>query len=148
MAAAAAQSAPITQTVTTITPEVHKVAPISGWTNILGVEINPSAAIFTIVVITIVFVLYRAQKSGRDNNFNVWDLIMDVLPDGTRRTSGIKFAYQCAFVLSSWVVVDNQIKGTLTEGIFGLYLSVWCASLIAKVVFDKQAPITIPGAGK
>lgn len=131
-----------TQTLTTITPEIHKVTPVSGWTNILGVEVNPSVAIFTLVVITIVYALYRAQKSGYANNFNAWDLVMDLKPDGTRVTSGIKFAYQCAFVLSSWVVIDNQIKGTLTEGIFGLYLSVWCASLIAKVVWDKPIDVT------
>ena len=30
-------------------------------------------------------------------------------------------SYVCAFVLSSWVIGDAEIKGTLTEGMFGLY---------------------------
>src|SRR6478736_68607 len=89
---------------------------------------------------TVVYFLWKGQRDQGKNSFDVWDLVMDTLPDKTRRASGIKTTYEISFLLSSWVIVDREIKGTLDSGIFGLYLSVWCASLIAKVIFDKPNP--------
>lgn len=111
---------------------------------VLGIPINPMAIVLAVVLAGVVFILYRAQRDNGRNSFDVWDMVMDRMPDGTRRTSGIKTAYQIAFLLSSWVVVDNELKHTLTEGIFGLYLGAWCAPLIAKVVFNKADMPTIP----
>jgi hypothetical protein len=45
------------------------------------------------------------------------------------------------------VIVDQEIKGTMTEGVFLAYLGVWCASLIAKVVFDKKDMPALPARG-
>lgn len=127
-----------TQTITAITPEIHKVTPISGFVTIFGVSVNPMVIALGIVLCTVLYGLWKAQRSHGRNTFDVYDLIMDTLPDGTRRASGIKCTYQVSFILSSWVVVDQEIKGILSEGLFFAYLSVWCASLIAKVVFDKN----------
>ncbi len=133
--AAAATTA--TQTLTTVTPEIHKVAPISGFVTLFGVSINPMVIALAIVLGCVVYTLWKAQREAGRNTFDVYDLIMDTLPDGKRRASGIKCTYQTAFIVSTWVVIDQEIKGILTEGLFFAYLSVWCASLIAKVVFDK-----------
>ena len=136
-----------TASIVQIVPEIHKIAPITGFTTIWGITINPSVIVLALVACGVIYMLWQGQRDNGKNSFDVWDLIMDRLPDGTRRASGIKYAYQMAFLLSSWVVVDNEIKSTLTEGIFGLYLGTWCASLIAKVVFDKSDPIKFPTAG-
>lgn len=129
-----------TVTATTVTPEIHKVPPITGFTTIWGVSINPMVMVLALVLAAILYMLWKGQRDGGKNSFDVWDLFMDTLPNGTRRASGIKSTYQAAFVLSSWVIVDQEIKGTLNDAVFGLYLGTWCASLIAKVVFDKQDP--------
>lgn len=147
---AIAAPAAVAGTVTVTVPVIHSVAPaaapITGFVTIWGFSINPSAIVLSLAAVSLIYMLWQGQRDRGRNSFDVWDLIMDTLPNG-RRASGIKFAYQIAFILSSWVIVDNEIKGTLTEAIFGLYLGTWCASLIAKVVFDKQEPIKLPGAG-
>lgn len=130
-----------------LVPEVHTVEPISGFTTIWGFAVNPSVIVLAIAIGTVVYALWRAQRDNGRNTFDVYDLIMDRMPDGTRRTSGIKTTYQFAFLLSSWVIIDKEIKGDLGEAVFGLYLGTWCASLIAKVVFDKTEPPKV-GADK
>ncbi len=126
-----------TATATPVTPEIHNTAPINGFTTIWGVTVNPSVIVLAIVIVTFLYLIWQGNKK---NNFNIWDLFQDVRDDGRRIASGIKCTYQVAFLLSSWVIIDQEIKGTLADAVFGLYLGTWCASLIAKVVFDKQAP--------
>lgn len=119
-------------------PDISSGVPthaISGFTTIWGVTINPSAIVIAVLVVAIVAFLAWAHWR---RHFSVFDLITDRMPDGSARASGIKFTFLVAFILSSWVIFDQEIKKTLTEGMFGLYLATWCASLIAKVVFDKK----------
>jgi hypothetical protein len=132
-----------TATVTaTTTPEIHSTAPINGFTTIWGITINPSVIVLGIVLVTFLYLIWQGNKK---NSFNIWDLFQDIKCDGTRVASGIKCAYQVSFLLSSWVIIDQEIKGSLSEGVFLAYLGTWCLSLIAKVVFDKQDPPKIPG---
>ena len=138
----------ITTTATAITPEIHNTTPITGFVTIFGITVNPMAIVLIAIFSAVVFMLWKGQRSGGKNTFDAWDLIMDTLPDKSRRTSGIKTAFQSAFLLSSWVIVDQEIKSTLTEGVFMAYLATWCASLIAKVVFDKQDPPKFPDPDK
>ncbi len=127
------------QTLTAITPEIHKIAPITGWTSFFGVEINPSVIVFLLVVCIVIYFLWKAQRDGRSNTFNVWDFTMNRLPNGSRETSIVKSTYAAAFLVSTWVIVDEQIKGTLTEGIFGLWLTAWVAPLVTKLVKGDTA---------
>lgn len=136
------------QTLTAVTPEVHKVPPVTGFTSVWGIEVNPMALVLIALVCLAAYILWKAQRSNGKNTFDVWDLVMDTKPDKTRTASGIKSAFQSAFVLSSWVIVDQEIKGTLTEGLFMAYLGTWCLSLIAKVVFEKTDPPKLPGSDK
>lgn len=117
---------------------------INGFTTIWGVTINPMVIVLCLAVVGILYLLWRGQRDAGSNSFDIWDLVMDIGPDGKRRASSIKCCFQAAFLLSSWVIVDQEIKGVLTEAIFGLYLFTWCASLIAKVVYDKKDPPSIP----
>jgi hypothetical protein len=98
------------------------------------------------ILIALAILLYWGQREGGENTFDVWDLMMDNLEGGKRRASGIKSTYLAAFVVSTWVIVDQEIKGTMTEG-SSAYLGVWCASLIAKVVFDKKDMPALPARG-
>lgn len=126
-----------------ITAQIGEVvtAPVTGFTPIWGVNVNPSVIFFTIIIAGVVaFVCWAHWR----NQFNIFDLITDRMPDGSRKASSIKTAYMAAFLASTWVVVDQEIKLKLTEGIFGLYLATWCASLIAKVVFDKKDAPALP----
>jgi hypothetical protein len=84
------------------------------------------------------YFIWKAQQDSQ-NSFDVFDLLMDDLPNDRRKASVIKTTFMSAFIISSWVVIDQEIKLKLTEGVFGLYMGTWCASLIAKVVFDKQS---------
>lgn len=147
MGAIAPAVAPIAKAGTvTLTVPVAPAPPISGFVTIWGITINPSVIVLTVAAAALIYLLWQGQRDEGKNTFDLWDLIMDTTATG-RRASGIKFAYQAAFMLTSWVIVDQEIKGTLTESVFGLYLGTWCASLIAKVVFDKQEPPKLPGAG-
>lgn len=139
---------PITTTITQIVPEIHKTEAVSGFVTVWGMTINPMAMVLIGLICMAAYALWNAQRSQGRNTFDIWDLVMDTLPDKTRRTSGIKSTYQAAFLLSSWVIVDQEIKGVLSDAVFGLYLGTWCASLIAKVVFDAQKPLALPGGEK
>jgi hypothetical protein len=147
---AAPTPATVTQTVNQITPEIHTIEPISGYITIMGISIYPMFVVLALALATFGYFLWRGQRDSGRNTFDAWDLIMDTLPDGKRRASGIKTTYQTAFIISSWVVIDKELKGTLDASIFGLYLATWCASLITKVVFDgKNAPtFNLPGSDK
>ncbi len=132
----------VQQTINQITPEIHKMEPITGFVKVFGVTINPMVIALGIVLCAVLYMLWKAQRDKGRNSFDVFDLFMDTLPNGTRRASGIKSTYQTSFILSSWVIVDQEIKGVLTGELFIAYLGTWCASLIAKVVFDKpDAPV-------
>jgi len=65
------------------------------------------------------------------------------MPDETRRASGIKITFQICFFVSTWVIVDRELKGTLDAALFGVYSATWAASLIAKVIFDQKQMPTI-----
>lgn len=121
---------------------VPPVQVSTGFVQIFGVSVYPSAVMLTMVALVVLYMLWRSQKSLKD--FDVFDLLMDTLSDGTRRVSGIKSVFVASFVISSWVIVDQEIKGTLNAEMFFAYLSVWAASAIAKVVWDtKQAPQSV-----
>lgn len=75
---------------------------------------------------------WRAHnKPGFD--FNAFDLIME-----NGKVSKIAFTFMAAFVVTTWILVDLQMKGKMTEGYLTTYGAMWVASLVAKVVFNKN----------
>lgn len=145
-----AATATVTATTTPATAVTAALQPVSGYLTVAGVTIYPMFIVLALALLTFGYFLWQGQRSNGRNTFDAWDLIMDTLPDGTRRASGIKTTYQTAFIISSWVIIDQELKGTLTATVFGLYLATWCASLITKVVFDGKTPPTfnLPGTDK
>jgi hypothetical protein len=74
---------------------------------------------------------WRAQrKPGFD--FDAFDLIME-----NGKVSKIALAFMLVLAVTTWIVVDLQIKGHLTEGYFTMYGTMWVVPLVAKVVFNK-----------
>lgn len=137
---------PSTTTVVTVAPtlqpEVH-TEQITGFVtfHLFGqaITINPMVCILGLIIIYGTYSIHQAQKQAQ---FDFWDLVMDDVPAPTanglrRRASLIKICFAIAFGFSTWIIVDQDIKGTLTAEMFGLYLTVWCGALIAKVVWEK-----------
>lgn len=74
---------------------------------------------------------WRAHRKA-GVNFNAFDLIME-----NGRVSKIALAFMVVLGVTTWVIVDLQIKGHLTEGYFTTYGAMWVIPLVAKVVFNK-----------
>lgn len=89
-------------------------------------------------VIVIGLSFWKAQKR---EDFNLLDMLME-----NGKVSRIAFWYMVSGAVSTWVVIDLQIKGKLDGTMFGLWLTAWVGPLIAKLVFGKNdfpAPGTI-----
>lgn len=82
--------------------------------------------------IALVVSFRRAHKDPRFE-FNVFDMIME---DG--KVAPLQVVFMIVFAVSTWVIVDLQIKDKLTEGLFGLWLGAWATPLVAKIVFKKN----------
>lgn len=87
-------------------------------------------------VLLIGFSLWRAHIS-KTAPFDFFDLLTE-----NGRISKIAVAFMTVLGVSTWVIIDLQIKAHLTEGIFGMWLGAWVTPLVAKVVFSK-ADMTI-----
>jgi hypothetical protein len=110
--------------------------PVSGFTTVWGVTINPSLIVLSVAILGLIWLVYLAQKSSKP--FDVRDLIME---DG--KLSPTKSAFMAAFLMTSWVIVDLEIKARLTDTLFGGYLLAWVGPLTAKVIFNKS-DVSIP----
>ena len=74
-------------------------------------------------------------REHRNNatTFNALDLIMVA-----GKLDRIATVFMIAFAVSTWVIVDMEIKGKLDAGTFGLWLGAWVGPLVAKMVFGKN----------
>lgn len=75
---------------------------------------------------------WRAHRSAKVQ-FDALDLIM---VDG--KVDRIATVFMIAFAVSTWVIVDMQIKSKLDPGTFGLWLGAWVGPLVAKMVFGRN----------
>lgn len=141
-------------TATAVTPEVH---PITGFVQIWGMSINPSAVLLAVIALFVLWALWKAQRDKGENTFNVWDLVMDTLPPtaalphGGRKASVIKTCFMGAFLVSTWVVFDQDIKlSPQFSQAFTIYMATWGAALIAKQIWDQKGPpgFVLPQGGK
>ncbi len=71
------------------------------------------------------------RKPGFD--FDLFDLIME-----NGKVSKIALTFMMAFAVTTWILIDLQLKGKMTEGYLMTYGGMWVASLVAKVVFNKD----------
>lgn len=68
-------------------------------------------------------------------DFNAFDLVME-----NGKVSKIAFTFMAAFAVTTWILIDLQLKGKMTETYLMTYGGMWVASLVAKVVFNKNEP--------
>lgn len=94
--------------------------------------INPMLIVLCAISIIIAYSIWRAHKRV-DVVFDFFDLIMV-----NGKVDKIAVAFMLVLGVSTWVIIDQQIKGALTEGQFGLWLGAWVSPLVAKVVFGKN----------
>lgn len=82
-------------------------------------------------IVAIIASFWRAHRDPRFH-FNAFDLIME-----NGRVSKIAVAFMGVLMVTTWIMVDLQVNGKLTEGYFTIYGTMWVSPLIAKVVFNK-----------
>lgn len=85
-----------------------------------------------VMAVAIVLSFWRAHRNVAVQ-FNALDLIM---VDG--KVDRIATVFMIAFAVSTWVIVDMEIKGKLDAGVLGLWLGAWVGPLVAKMVFGKN----------
>lgn len=115
--------------------------PVTGFTTVFGVSVNPMVIVLAIALAVLLIMFWRAQRDAK-NPFDITDLFMEA-----GHASVTKLLFMATWGMTTWAVVDNEIKHTLTDAIFGLYLAAWVTPLVAKVVFNKESPPELPGHG-
>jgi hypothetical protein len=65
----------------------------------------------------------------------IFDLIME---DG--KVSRIALAFMLVLGVTTWVMIDLQVSGKMSEGYLTTYGAMWVLPLVAKVVFNQQSP--------
>lgn len=76
--------------------------------------------------------MWRAHHD-KNFNFNVFDLIM---VDG--RVDRVSLAFMLVLAITTWLMIDLQINGKMTEGYMTSYGAMWVIPLVSKVVFNKS----------
>ena len=83
--------------------------------------------------------MFRAHRD-KNFNFNVIDLIM---VDG--RVDRVSLAFMMVLAITTWLMIDLQLHGKMTEGYLTSYGAMWVIPLVSKVVFNKSDGVnTLP----
>lgn len=94
------------------------------------------AAVLGIVVLLLALWLIRADRD-KGNHFNLYGFLMN--PDGT--TSRSALVLLGSFVVASWVVVLQSLKGTLSDLLYGTYLTVYAVPAVSNQISNTVAAI-------
>jgi len=84
-------------------------------------------AAFIITVLGILWSVYRMQRDPTVD-FNLLDLLIE-----NRKVSKVSCLVMGAFFTTSWIMLDLQFHGKMTEGYMGLYGATWVAPLLARL---------------
>jgi hypothetical protein len=95
---------------------------------------DPMHAILAVGLLVILYSIWKAHNSPT-TDFNALDILME-----NGRVSKIAIAFMLVLGVSTWVIVDQEVRGKLTDGMFGLWLTAWVTPLVAKVLFNKGSP--------
>jgi hypothetical protein len=140
-----------TQIVQSVTAVTEKAEVSSGFVTFHlwghAISIYPMLLVLILIGAPVAFYLWKAQRDA-GNDFDAFDLLMDEVPkpavDTRRKASMIKIAFAVAFGVATWIVIDQEMRGTLSIDIFGPYLTVVFLSITAKLLWDKPFdPATI-----
>lgn len=85
-----------------------------------------------LALIAILVSFWRAHHS-QTFEFNAFDLLME-----NGKVSKIAVAFMGVLAVTTWIMVDLQVTGKMTEGYLTTYGAMWVTPLIARVVFNKQ----------
>jgi hypothetical protein len=99
-----------------------------------------SEAIFSMVLLVVLWSFYRAHKDPRFH-FNAFDLLLG--EDG--RVSKSAVVLLGAFATMSWAFIRLTIDGKMSEGLFLAYGATWVAPFIT-LVFSRKPVKDDPGA--
>lgn len=95
---------------------------------------NVMLVVLGLAALFVVASFWRAHlRSAMD--FNALDLVMQ---DG--KASRIGTAFMVVLGVTTWLMIDLQLKGRMTEGYLGIYVGAWVAPLVARVVFGQTTP--------
>jgi len=95
------------------------------------IRLDPMVIVLAVACLCIVVSFWRAHRNHAFT-FDAFDLVME-----NGKVSKIAVAFMLVLGVTTWVIIDQQIAGKLTEGMFGLYGGMWVMPLVAKVVFAK-----------
>lgn len=89
--------------------------------------------IFLVLGLIAIFVSFWRAHHSKTFEFNAFDLLME-----NGKVSKIAVAFMGVLAVTTWVIVDLQITGRMTEGYLTTYGAMWVTPLVARVVFNKQ----------
>jgi hypothetical protein len=87
---------------------------------------QPMALILLIGLLFLFYVMFRIQRSK--NRVDLYYLILD---EKTQQPSLHKFGQLVALAVSTWVLVDEEMHGRMTEWLFTAYMGAWAVTTIA-----------------
>lgn len=91
-----------------------------------------------IVMAVIAFSFWRKHRNTTDD-FSLFDLVME-----NGKASKQAFCLMVSFGVMTWVMIDLEIKGKMTEMYMAGYGAIWVAPLIARVIYGKTDPPALP----
>lgn len=94
---------------------------------------TPALALLCVVALFIGWTIYRAQKDP-GFRFDLFDLLME-----NDRVSKIAVAFMLTLIFTTWLMLDLQLSGKMTEGYLTTYGAMWVAPLVARVIFGKTS---------
>lgn len=103
------------------------------------IPINWMQVFLAIAVLAVAVSFWRAHKNP-EFEFSAFDLIME-----NNRISRLAFAFMSVLGVTTWIMIDLQVNGKMTEGYLGLYGTMWVFPLVAKVVFNQA---TMPSSSE
>lgn len=100
--------------------------------NIFGTTIS-WMQLFLLLALTAILASFWFAHRSKNFEFNAFDLLME-----NGKVSKIAVAFMGVLAVTTWIMVDLQITGKMTEGYLTTYGAMWVTPLIARVVFNKQ----------
>lgn len=99
-------------------------------------QINLMAVVLVVGLVVAGVSLYLAHRNP-ENNINIFDLFLH-----NGRLDKLAVVFLAAFGMTTWLMVDLQLSGKMTEGYLGLYGTMWIGPLFAKLILNKpDAPV-------
>ncbi len=94
---------------------------------------DPMLIILACGAIAVLLTIWAAHRSS--SSFDAFDLITE-----NGRVSKIAFAFMLVLGVSTWVIVDQQIKGKLDSGMFLSWLGAWLSPIVTRLALSKTEP--------